>query len=245
MVVLYQTGCAMVVSTGYPVTSHRITYVHNLFQNGAATLSGLVEMFHERIRRGELPAGRRHHLRDGDRRRRHGHRHRRRDRRRDPKPRVHRRRVRQPGLHEHGRAAQLLDAARAHDLDEPRRPRPDRQDASTTRTCRRSWRRRTSRTSSPASRASRTIWSPKAAKAQWYANHEGMAYGKLLISCPLNWRTDDRAGVDIVQAAVDSCFFPLYEIERGRHDDHLRPGGGRAAHSRRLLAEADGEDAGT
>ena len=57
VVVLYQTGCAMVVTTGYPSTSHRITYVHNLFQNGAATLSGLVEMFHERVRRGELPAG--------------------------------------------------------------------------------------------------------------------------------------------------------------------------------------------
>ena len=82
----------------------------------------------------------------------------------------------------------------------------------------------------------------KAAKAQWYANHEGMAYGKLLISCPLNWRTDDRVGVDIVQAAVDSCFFPLYEVERGHTSDHLRPGGGRAAHPGRLLAEAHGQD---
>ena len=57
IVVLYQTGCAMVVSTGYPYTSHRVTYVHNLFQNGAATLGGLVEMFKERQRRGELPSG--------------------------------------------------------------------------------------------------------------------------------------------------------------------------------------------
>ena len=57
VVVLYQTGCAMVTTTGYPYTSHRVSYVHNLFQNGAATLSGLVEMFHERVRRGELPAG--------------------------------------------------------------------------------------------------------------------------------------------------------------------------------------------
>ena len=32
------------------------TYIHNLFQNGAATLSGLVEMFHERKRRGEFKA---------------------------------------------------------------------------------------------------------------------------------------------------------------------------------------------
>jgi len=56
VVVLFQTGCAMVVTTGYPNTAHRITYIHNLFQNGAATLSGLVEMYHERARRGELPA---------------------------------------------------------------------------------------------------------------------------------------------------------------------------------------------
>ena len=55
VVVLYQTGCAMVVTTGYPYSSHRVNYIHNLFQNGAATLSGLVESFHERQRRGELP----------------------------------------------------------------------------------------------------------------------------------------------------------------------------------------------
>ncbi len=56
----------------------------------------------------------------------------------------------------------------------------------------------------------------KAAKAGWYARHAGMVYGKLLISCPLNWRSEDRLGTDIVQAAVNSCFFPLYEIERGK-----------------------------
>ena len=46
IVVLFQTGCAMVVTTGYPSTAHRINYIHNLFQNGAATLSGVVEMYH-------------------------------------------------------------------------------------------------------------------------------------------------------------------------------------------------------
>ena len=29
VVVLFQTGCAMVVTTGYPTTAHRINYVHN------------------------------------------------------------------------------------------------------------------------------------------------------------------------------------------------------------------------
>ncbi len=54
VVLLFQTGCAMVTTTGYPYSSHRVTYIHNLFQNGAATLSGVVEMYRERIRRGEL-----------------------------------------------------------------------------------------------------------------------------------------------------------------------------------------------
>ncbi|HZG78182.1 MAG TPA: pyruvate synthase, partial [Paenibacillus sp.] len=54
IVALYHTGCAMVVTTGFPYSSHKATYIHNLFQNGAATLSGVVEMFWERKRRGEL-----------------------------------------------------------------------------------------------------------------------------------------------------------------------------------------------
>src|SRR5690625_2547276 len=55
----------------------------------------------------------------------------------------------------------------------------------------------------------------KAAKAQWYAKNKGLAYGKMLIACPLNWRSEEKYGTDIVKLAVESCFFPLYEIERG------------------------------
>jgi pyruvate ferredoxin oxidoreductase alpha subunit len=67
VVALFQTGCSMVVTTGYPFTSHRGTYIHNLFQSGSSTLAGLVEMYHERLRRGELPKDldRRHGHRDG------------------------------------------------------------------------------------------------------------------------------------------------------------------------------------
>ena len=59
------------------------------------------------------------------------------------------------------------------------------------------------------------LWK-KAAKAQWYARNVGLAYGKLLIACPLNWLSEDRMGTKIVQAAVDCNFFPLYEVERGK-----------------------------
>ncbi|MBI2105198.1 MAG: pyruvate synthase, partial [Candidatus Omnitrophica bacterium] len=56
----------------------------------------------------------------------------------------------------------------------------------------------------------------KAAKAQWYARREGFVYGKILSSCPLNWGAPDDSAEAILQAAVDCCFFPLYEVERGK-----------------------------
>jgi pyruvate ferredoxin oxidoreductase alpha subunit len=42
-----------------------------------------------------------------------------------------------------------------------------------------------------------------------------MVFGKVLAFCPLNWRTEDDAAEEVLQAAVDSCFFPIYEVEQG------------------------------
>jgi len=214
IVVLYQTGCAMVVSTGYPLTSHRITYVHNLFQNGAATLGGLVEMFHERVRRGELPAG-------------------------DDITFVM---VTGDGGMDIGTGAAIGAAIRNHGFIVVEYDNQGYMNTGAQLSYSTPFGHMTSTSHVGPAQAGKTFHHKdmpqimaatnipyvftgvegfpddlvaKAAKAQWYANHEGMAYGKVLISCPLNWRTDDRAGVEIVQAAVDSCFFPLYEIEHG------------------------------
>lgn len=55
----------------------------------------------------------------------------------------------------------------------------------------------------------------KGAKAHWYAKHVGAVYGKILIACPLNWKSKDSDGTNVVKAATDACFFPIYEIEQG------------------------------
>jgi len=55
----------------------------------------------------------------------------------------------------------------------------------------------------------------KVAKAQWYAKNEGMVYGNVMSYCPLHWSAPDDAAQSVLQAAIDSCFFPLYEVERG------------------------------
>jgi len=213
VVVLYQTGCAMVVSTGYPYTSHRVTYLHNLFQNGAATLGGLVEMFHERVRRGELPAG-------------------------DDITFVM---VSGDGGMDIGTGAAVGAALRNHKLIILEYDNQGYMNTGAQLSYSTPLGNRTSTShvgpgehgksfqhkDMPQLMAATNIpyvftgvegfpddLLQKGAKAQWYAQHEGMVYGKVLISCPLNWLTEDRKGTDVVQAAVDCCFFPLYEIER-------------------------------
>lgn len=214
VVVLYQTGCAMVVTTGYPYTSHRITYVHNLFQNGAATLSGLVEMFKERQRRGELPTGEdiTFVMITGD------------------------------GGMDIGMGAAIGAALRNHGMiiveydnqgymntgSQLSYSTPMAHMTSTSHVGPAELGKAFHHKDTPQIMAATNIpyvftgiegfpddLVAKAAKAQWYAKNSGTAYGKVLISCPLNWKTEDQIGVETVQAAVDSCFFPLYEIEKG------------------------------
>ena len=55
----------------------------------------------------------------------------------------------------------------------------------------------------------------KAAKAAAYAREFGTAYVKALSACPLNWNDRPDTERKVIAAAVDCCYFPLYEIERG------------------------------
>lgn len=215
VVVLYQTGCAMVVTTGYPFSAHRVTYVHNLFQNGASTLSGLVEMFRERQRRGELPA-------DED---------------------ITFVMVTGDGGMDIGMGSAIGTALRGHRLiileydnegymntgSQLSYTTPLGHMTSTSHVGAAGGGKGFHHKDTPQIMAACHIpyvftgveafpldLIKKAAKAQWYARHHGTVYGKLLISCPLNWRADDRMGTRIVEAAVNSCFFPLYEVEQGK-----------------------------
>jgi len=215
VVVLYQTGCAMVVTTGYPFTSHRITYVHNLFQNGAPTLSGLVEMFYERKRRGEIDVGEdiTFVMITGD------------------------------GGMDIGMGPAIGTALRNHKMiileydnegymntgSQLSYSTPLGHRTSTSEVGPQGWGKTFHHKDTPQIMAATNIpyvftgveafpqdLMRKAAKAQWYAKNEGLAYGKVLIACPLNWRSEERLGTEIVEAAVNSCFFPLYEVERGK-----------------------------
>ena len=56
----------------------------------------------------------------------------------------------------------------------------------------------------------------KAAKAAAYAKDYGMAYVRALSACPLNWNDNPADEAKVIEAAVASCYFPLYEVEQGK-----------------------------
>lgn len=55
----------------------------------------------------------------------------------------------------------------------------------------------------------------KARRAQQVVREGGMAFIKAFSVCPLNWVTPDDSGPETTQAMLDSCLFPLCEIDHG------------------------------
>lgn len=213
VVLLFQTGCGMVVTTPYPKTAFKVPYVHNLFQNGAATLSGLVEMYHQRQKRGELPPGTITFIMvSGD------------------------------GGMDIGMGSAIGTALRGSNLilleydnggymntgyqlsySTPKGAR-----SSTSHVGKVQYGKQFFHKDTPQIMAATNIpyvatvaesnpvdFIRKAAKAQKYANEYGMVYLKALSACPLNWGDRPNQERDVIGAAVDCCYFPLYEIEQG------------------------------
>jgi pyruvate ferredoxin oxidoreductase alpha subunit len=211
--VLFHTGCGMVVTTGYPYTSHKITYIHNLFQNGAATLSGVVEMFEERKKRGEIPKDEKitFLMVTGD----GGH-----DIGLGPSVGAAMRNARMIIIEYDNQGYQNTGSQLSFTV-------PMGQSTSTSnygpyQKGKATHHKDTAQIFSSchipylftAAESNPRDMIRKAAKAQKYAE-EGLVFGKLISMCPLAWKTEERISVPIIQAAVDSCFFPLYEVDHG------------------------------
>ncbi len=214
VIVQYHTGCAMVVTTGYPFSSHRITYIHNLFQNGAATMSGLVEAYHTLVRKGRLPGDEEFTfiMVTGD------------------------------GGHDIGMGPSIGAAIRGHKMILLEYDNEAYMNTGTQLSFTTPLGHQTSTSGvGPGERGkafhhkdtaqilaachipyvfTAVETQPrdmvrKAAIAQKMAAEDGFVFGKLLSVCPLGWRTVEKNSVDIIQKAVDTCFFPLYEVRNG------------------------------
>ncbi|MBE6813669.1 MAG: pyruvate synthase [Ruminococcaceae bacterium] len=213
VVLLFQTGCGMVVTTGYPKTAFKVPYVHNLFQNGAATLSGLSEMYHKMQQRGELPEGDiTFIMASGD------------------------------GGMDIGMGSAIGTALRGapvilFEYDnggymntgyQLSYSTPMGAKSATSHLGEKQWGKTFFHKDMPqimaatgmpyvatAAESDPNDFIKKAAKAQYYAKTHGTAYIRCLSACPLNWGDKPNTERKVIAAAVNSCYFPLYEVEQG------------------------------
>ena len=71
-------------------------------------------------------------------------------------------------------------------------------------------------------------WQDLCEKVQRAAAADGPAFLNVLTDCPVGWGHEPRVSLDILNAAVDTCFWPLYEVTNGRYrltysPDRIRP----------------------
>lgn len=215
VVLLFQTGCGMVVTTSYPKTSFKVPYVHNLFQNGAATLSGIVEAFNQKVKRHEYPEGEITFIMvSGD------------------------------GGMDIGMGSALGAALRNHHMIifeydnggymntgyQLSYSTPLGAKSSTSHLGKEQFGKTFFNKDTAAIMAATNIpyvatvaesnpvdFVRKAIKAKAYAKEFGLAYLRTLSACPLNWGDQPNLEKKVIEAGVNSCYFPLYEIENGKY----------------------------
>ncbi len=213
VVLLFQTGCAMIVTTAYPRTSFKVPYLHNLFQNGAAALSGVAEICYRRQEKGEIPPGDLIFIMvSGD------------------------------GGMDIGMGSALGTALRGHRLImfeydnggymntgyQLSYSTPMGAKSSTSHVGGRQYGKSFFHKDMPQLMAATGIpyvatvaesnpgdFISKAAKAAYYAKTTGTAYVKALSACPLNWNDKPSTERRVIEAGVNCCYFPLYEVEQG------------------------------
>ncbi len=208
VVLLFHTGCGMVVTTAYPKTAFRVNYVHNLFQNGAATLSGIIEAYKEKQRRGEIPDEKLTFIMvSGD------------------------------GGMDIGLGSAIGAAIRNHNMIifeydnggymntgyQLSYSTPMGAKSSTSHGGKAFFNKDSASIFkgtginyiATVSESNPMDMIKKAQKAQYYADNFGLAYIKAISVCPLNWRSEARHGRKICDLAVKSCYHPLFEIEKG------------------------------
>lgn len=214
VVLLFQTGCGMIVTTAYPRTSFKVPFLHNLFQNGASTLSGIAEICYRKQKKGEIPPGDIIFIMvSGD------------------------------GGMDIGMGSALGTALRGHRLilfeydnggymntgyqlsySTPKGAR-----SATSHVGKAQYGKTFFHKDMPQIMAATGIpyvataaesnpidFIKKAAKAAYYAKTTGTAYVKALSACPLNWNDKPSTERRVIEAAVNCCYFPLYEVEKGK-----------------------------
>jgi pyruvate ferredoxin oxidoreductase beta subunit len=74
-----------------------------------------------------------------------------------------------------------------------------------------------------AAQASPARWQDLFTKAQKAFQVEGPAFLNVMCNCPTEWKYEASQGIRLAQLALDTCAWPLYEVENGKYKINYKP----------------------
>jgi pyruvate ferredoxin oxidoreductase beta subunit len=220
LVIANATGCCEVCTTIFPRTSWNVTWVHSAFENAASTIAGVEAMYKSLKKKGKIPEEKKIKFLGigGD-----------------------------GGTYDIGLQALSGTMERGHDVvylcyDNNAYANTGGQRSSATPLG-------ASATTSPAglespgklqwrkdltkiltahnipyvAQASPSRWQDMYNKAKKAFEVEGPAFLNILCLCPTEWKYDESKGVELAKIAVDTCVWPLYEVEDGKYKLNYKP----------------------
>ncbi len=220
LVVANATGCLEVCSSGFPYTAWKTPWVHNAFENAAATAAGLEAAYKALKKRGRLPGG-------------------------DKKIKI----IAfggDGGTYDIGLQALSGAMERGHDIvyicydnqsyantgGQRSGATPYGASATTSPAGKKikgklQWRKNLTEIMAAhdiyAAQASVSHWKDLYSKAKKAIEIDGPAFINVLIPCPTEWKTKTEDGVRLAKLAVDTKVWPLYEVEGGKHKINYYP----------------------
>lgn len=212
------TGCLEVATSRYPTSAWNIPWVHNAFENAAATISGVEAAYRSLKRRGKIDKRIKFVAFAGD-----------------------------GGTYDIGLQSLSGALERGHDflyicLNNEAYMNTGIQRSSATP-------KGASATTSPKGKISYGKPQPKKNLTEIVAAHdipyvaqasvsklidlsnktekavelEGPAFINVLATCQLGWRIPPKDAIKIAQIGVDTCYWPLYEVENGKYNLNYKP----------------------
>lgn len=220
LIIANATGCLEVCTTIFPRTSWNVSWVHSAFENAASTIAGVESMYQALKKKGGIPKDKKVKFLGigGD-----------------------------GGTYDIGLQALSGTMERGHDIvylcyDNNAYANTGGQRSSAT-PLGASATTSPSGTQSPgksqrrkdltkvmaahgipyAAQASPGRWKDLYNKAKKAFEVEGPAFLNVLCLCPTEWKYDESQGVQLAQDAVDTCVWPLYEVENGKYKINYKP----------------------
>lgn len=218
VVVACATGCMEVCTTIYPYTAWKVPFIHNAFENAASTLSGVEAAYKSLSRQGKLDKKIDFIAFGGD-----------------------------GGTYDIGFQALSGAMERGHNMlyicyDNQAYMNTGIQRSSATP-------RGANTTTSPAgtesygkkqyrkdlsavmvaheipyvAQASSSNWNDLVTKVKKALAVEGPAFMNIIQPCVLGWKYPSDQSIELAKLAVDTCFWPLYEVENGEYKLTYRP----------------------